>query len=436
MKLNKKRTFLVGLAFMSICAFWQVYDGLIPQMLKYTFGIGDTVSGAVMAVDNILALFMLPLFGTLSDKTHTKLGRRMPYILCGTAIAVISMVLIPFAERQKNFILFFIALGVVLVSMATYRSPAVALMPDVTPKPLRSQANGVINLMGAVGGTIMLGLIAVLIPKIDKDATNVVMPDSTPIFLIAAGIMVVCVVVLFLTINEPKTVAAMREESRTLGIEEDPEPVAGEAEEKLPKDVLKSLALIVVTVALFFMGYNAVTTAFSKYCIEVFGMSAGGYASVLLIAQVAAIIAYLPVGWIAGKIGRRKTIMIGLALMALAFIGASFATAITPIVYILFILAGAGNAFVVVNTLVMVVEMSKGATIGKYTGLYYTFSMTAQIITPVASGAVLQFAGYKYLFPYAAFFEIAGIVTMYFVKHGDSKPIQKKKALEAFDVED
>ncbi len=429
MKLNTKRTVLVGLAFMSICAFWQVYDGIIPLILKYTFGYGDTFTSSIMAVDNILALFMLPLFGVLSDKTHTKIGRRMPYILCGTALAVVSMIVIPFADQAKNFILFFIALGVVLVSMATYRSPAVALMPDVTPKPLRSQANAIINLMGAVGGTIMLGLITFLVPKVDN-------PDYTTVFLIAAGIMVVCVTVLFFTVNEPKTVALMREESRSVGIEEEPKENENGESDKLPKDVLNSLILIVVTVALFFMGYNAVTTSFSRYCIEVFGLKGGGYATVLTIAQIAAILAYLPVGFVAGKIGRRKTIMIGLALMAISFIGATFVSAITPAVYILFALAGVGNAFVVVNTLVMVVEMSKGATIGKFTGLYYTFSMAAQIVTPVASGAVLEFVSYRYLFPYAAFFEILGIVTMIFVKHGDSKPIPKKSVIEAYDVED
>ncbi len=426
MKLNKKRTVLVGLAFMSICAFWQVYDGIVPMILKYTFGYGDTFANTIMAADNVLALFMLPLFGVLSDKTNTRIGRRMPYILCGTAVAVAAMLIMPAANNAKNFLLFFIALGVVLVAMATYRSPAVALMPDVTPKPLRSQANAIINLMGAVGGTLMLGLITVLVPKVDH-------PDYTPIFLLAAAIMVVCVAVLFFTVNEPRSVEKMREDSRAMGIEEEPEDEAQGG--RLPADVFKSLVLIVMSVFFFFMGYNAVTTAFSRYCVEVFDLKGGGYAMVLTIAQVAAIVAYLPVGYAASRIGRKKTIIIGLAMMAAAFVGASFVTQLTPAVYIFFILAGAGNAFVVVNTLVMVVEMSKGATIGKYTGLYYTFSMTAQIITPIASGAVLEFISYRYLFPYAAFFELAGIATMLFVKHGDSRPQPPKTKLEAFDTD-
>ncbi|MEG0804575.1 MAG: MFS transporter, partial [Pygmaiobacter sp.] len=165
MKLNNKRTITVGLAFLSICAFWQVYDGIVPLILKNTFGIGDTASGVVMALDNVLALFMLPLFGTLSDRTHTKWGRRMPFIVIGTLLASAAMLLIPLGDHLHSLPLFLVGLGIVLVAMATYRSPAVALMPDVTPKPLRSKANAIINLMGAVGGIFMLLAIKLLVPK-------------------------------------------------------------------------------------------------------------------------------------------------------------------------------------------------------------------------------------------------------------------------------
>ena len=165
MKLNYKRTTLVGLAFLSICAFWQVYDNLIPLILKETFAVDDTLIGVVMALDNVLALFMLPLFGKLSDKTRTRVGRRMPYIVGGTVAAVVCLAILPLAERQNNLVLFFAGLGCVLIAMATYRSPAVALMPDVTPKPLRSQGNAIINLMGALGGMLMLGTMQVLLPK-------------------------------------------------------------------------------------------------------------------------------------------------------------------------------------------------------------------------------------------------------------------------------
>ena len=158
-KLNNKHTILVGLAFLSICSFWQMYDNLVPLILKNTFQMDESLTGAIMAADNILALFLLPFFGRLSDRTSTKLGRRTPYVLAGTAVAVVLMNLLPVLDnsyfRQAapfKLVSFVIVLGLLLVAMGTYRSPAVALMPDVTPKPLRSKGNAIINLMGAVGG--------------------------------------------------------------------------------------------------------------------------------------------------------------------------------------------------------------------------------------------------------------------------------------------
>ena len=169
MKLNNKRTVLVGLAFLSICSFWQMYDSVIPLILTKTFHMNETFSGAIMAADNVLALFLLPFFGTLSDRTNTRLGKRTPYILGGTIAAIILLNILPVldnsyyaAASSGKMVMFVIVLGLLLVSMGTYRSPAVALMPDVTPKPLRSRANAIINLMGAVGGIIYLAVAAVL----------------------------------------------------------------------------------------------------------------------------------------------------------------------------------------------------------------------------------------------------------------------------------
>ena len=167
MRLNYKRTFFVGLAFMAIQAFWQLYNYVIPLILEHTFHLSADIIGYVMAADNVLALFLLPLFGALSDKTRTALGRRTPYILGGTVLAAALMVIVPIADWNKNFPLFVAGLGVLLLAMSTYRSPAVALMPDVTPKPLRSKANAVINLLGAVGAIIALGVISVMLPEID-----------------------------------------------------------------------------------------------------------------------------------------------------------------------------------------------------------------------------------------------------------------------------
>ncbi len=202
MKLNNKRTVLVGLAFLSICAFWQMYDNVVPLILTRTFHMNESLSGLIMAADNILALFLLPWFGALSDRTDTRIGKRMPYILFGTGCAVILINILPAldnsyyaapsAAKQAAFV---VVLGLLLVAMGTYRSPAVALMPDVTPKPLRSRANAIINLMGAVGGIAALGLITFLVPKEN--------PNYLPLFGCVACIMAACVILLRLKVNEP-----------------------------------------------------------------------------------------------------------------------------------------------------------------------------------------------------------------------------------------
>ena len=239
MKLNYKRTTIIGFAFLSICAFWQLYDGIVPLILKNTFNIGDTVAGGIMALDNILALFMLPLFGTLSDKTSSRIGKRMPYIIGGTALAVISMNFLPFGDNTFNLTLFIVALFIALVSMSTYRSPAVALMPDVTPKPLRSKANAIINLMGALGGAFTLIMIKLLVPASGK-------PDYTPLFLVISGLMVFSVLVLILVVNENKLVEEMKaidghgndeEETTRLNDEESASEKTSGKSNALPKDV-------------------------------------------------------------------------------------------------------------------------------------------------------------------------------------------------------
>ncbi len=432
MKLDYKRTILVGLAFLTISSFWQLYDFVIPLIMLKAFAIGDTLAGVIMSLDNILALFMLPLFGMLSDKTNTKIGRRMPYILIGTALATVSMLTIPFAANSRNLPLFIVTLGIVLIAMATYRSPAVALMPDVTPKPLRSKGNAVINLMGAVGGIFVLGLISFLAP--DKDNIN-----YWPLFLATSCIMIVGVVVLKLTINEPKEVHAMRLASAGMGIDEEEvneDAEAVHANHKLAPDVRKSLIFILVSISLWFMGYNAITTAFSKYALVALDITESKSASILLIANVAAIISFIPVGILSSRFGRKKSIMFGVTVLALVFITAAFYTKFTPLMYLSFALAGIAWASINVNSLPMVLEMSKGANVGRYTGYYYTFSMAAQVVTPILSGFLLERVGYFTLLPYGAIFIGFAFFTMMMVKHGDSKPTAPVSKLEAFDTPD
>jgi MFS family permease len=439
MKLNTKRTTLVGFAFLAICAFWQMYDNLVPKILTETFGIGESISGVIMASDNVLALFLLPLFGGLSDKCTSKLGRRRPFILFGTLAAVALMMTLPLltdsyhaAPELWKLICFVIALGFLLIAMGTYRSPAVALMPDVTPKPLRSKANAIINLMGALGGIIYL-IITTFLYKTTAD----VYVSYTPLFLIVGGIMLLALAIIMFFVNEPKLVAEQKKYE-----DAHPEDNLGQVTENgeaLPADVKKSLGFLLASIALWFIGYNGVTTWFSVYAAQSWNMTLGQANTCLTIATAGAIVTYIPSGNVASKLGRRKTIRFGALLLALSFFAAFLYTmvsnAFSPILYILFILVGVAWAFINVNSLPMVVEMCKGSEVGKFTGLYYTFSMSAQIMTPIVAGWLLENVAYKALFPYAAIFVFASFITMGFVRHGDNK-VEAKKGLEAFDFED
>ena len=451
-KLNYKRTFLIGLAFLSICSFWQMYDNIIPLILQNTYHLGETMTGAVMALDNVLAIFLLPVFGTLSDKVHTKLGRRMPFIVVGTILAVIFMMLLPMidnAEKARwstgesfsNQVFFLGVLFLTLVSMGLYRSPAVALMPDVTPNHLRSRANAVINLMGAVGGVYALIMIKVLVGKGET-------PDYLPLFASIAAVMAIAVGILVITIRENKLreeVEKAEEKAITEGVEAagEIEAVADEAQngatgkaKGLPRDVKRSMYFMLASIFLWFTAYNAVTTAFSRYTKVVWKMEGGSFANCLMVATVAAIFSYIPIGSISAKIGRKKTIMGGVLLMAACYGAAIFAREYHPIVNVAFALIGVAWAAINVNSYPVIVAMSSGSDVGKFTGTYYTFSMAAQILTPVLSGFLLEKVSYNTLFPYALFFSLMAFLTMTQVRHGDVKPQKKESILENFDVDD
>lgn len=415
MKLNYKQTFFVGLAFMSITAFWEIYEGIIPKMLEGTFGLKETAVGAIMAIDNVLALFLLPILGALSDKVRTRMGRRMPFILAGTLLASVFTLILPIAEQRGKFVLFMVALGIVLLAMASYRSPAVALMPDVTPKPLRSKANAIINLMGTVGGTY--ALVMTLWLYTDDGSSNL------PVFISVISLMIISVILLLLTVNENKLADKIKAEEDLfdIGVNKDIEDSRGNKKE-IPAEVKRSLGFIMASIFLWFFAYNAVKTVFSRYADKVWGYSDGTYTFPLMVAMGAALIAYIPIGIISSKIGRKKTIMGGIILMTLSYLSGLLIKGPSPYINLMFACTGIGWAAISVNSYPMVVEMCKSADTGKYTGYYYTFSMTAQIITPIVSGFLLEKVGYWTLFPYAVVFSIASLCTMMFVKHGDSKP--------------
>ena len=511
MKLNTKRTVLVGFAFFLICTFWQAYDSIIPLILTNKFGMSQTWSGVIMAIDNVLALFMLPLFGTLSDKCRHKRGRRTPFILAGTIVAVAAFIGLSFVDgmqlskidkisaiddpaaleviydakaddtlqtpegdefvlgekftkdafisirlqlkdgstnpeytnyvvparqacaaditaKDPSALIFFVALLLmVLIAMATFRSPAVALMPDVTIKPLRSKANAVINLMGAAGGIVVLVLGIVFSTGAAKNA----MMNYITFFGIVGGVMIACLVTFMLTVKEPQWAAEMQSDSIKYGIETEETAATGG---KLGKKQLKSLLFLLASIVLWFFGYNAITSKYSVYAANVLDMD---YNTTLIIAQAAAIVSYIPIGAISSKIGRKKTIMAGIVMLATAFGCAGFIRSNSPIliVNVLFALAGIAWAAINVNSFPMVVEMCSGGDVGKYTGFYYTASMAAQTLTPMVSGFLMDQAGMTVLFPYGTVFVALAFVTMLFVRHGDNK-VEAKKGLEAFDIDD
>lgn len=513
MKLNYKRTLCVGFAFFLISLFWQAYDSTIPVLLTNKFGMNQTLSGVIMAIDNILALFLLPFFGSLSDKAKTKYGKRTPFIVIGTVVAAVTLVILSFvdAAQLKNIekvsaiddpaalsvlydaqadeklitpegdsfvlsekftkddfvnikskitengkevtnadytnyvaparqayaweqtlnnpgplVIFVVLLLLLLVSMGTFRSPAVALMPDVTMKPLRSKANAIINLMGTAGGILVLVLGIVLSTSAVKNS----LMKYTGFYILIASLMLAALLIFLFTVKEVKWSKEMHDNSIKYGIEEETKEAGGG---KLGKAELRSLIFILASIALWYFGYNAVT---SKYAVYAGNVLHKDYNTTMLIAQGAAIISYLPAGMIASKIGRKKTILSGIIMLSAAFGCASLIRAGSPtlVMNVLFALAGIGWATINVNSFPMVVEMCSGADIGKYTGFYYTASMAAQIATPMLSGFLMDKMGMTVLFPYAAIFAALAFITMFMVKHGDSK-IEAKKGLESLDVD-
>ncbi len=339
MKLNTKRTLLIGLAFFSICAFWQMYDTIVPLILRDTFGVGDTLAGAIMGADNVLAIFLLPLFGRLSDRTDTKIGRRMPFIVGGTVASVALMMGLVWSDAPGRFPLFVGILGLLLVSMGTYRSPAVALMPDVTPKPLRSKANAIINLMGALGGVYALAAIRVLVTSHADGRDN-----YFGVFLAVAELMAISVFFLALRVRE-----------KEIRVPAEPEEVEEEGKGvKLPPEKMRSLMLILFSVAFWFMGYNAVTTAYSKYYTAKWG-DLSGAANCMLVATGGAVLSYIPVGILSSHFGRKKMILTGVIVLAACFGIIGTIQAFHHALYALFVILGFAWAAINVNSYPMVV---------------------------------------------------------------------------------
>lgn len=639
-KLDYPQTFKVGFAFAIIMLFWTAYDFVVPLLLEHAYGLPSWARGIIMGLDNLLSLFMLPLFGKLSDNAHGKLvkkwGRRTPFIVIGTVCAVVLMVFVPVAtlkqqakaqelttqiESQlnddsfmqplleewydnavagkegsanycdltylgnnkitreqfvalrydskmtskkavlnmlgattyyydgevvedlsatsptgktyqeivdsnaaykkyvaagmnnyisnevnekctkaadgsgiKSLVVYMVILLLVLIAMATFRSPAVALMPDVTPKPLRSQANAIINLCGGIGGAIAFLIYTVVL--FGQRLENYVIIFGS----VAAGMLLLLAGFLAL-VNERKMVAKCQEICKEYEIDdfadgENPEAekfaeelihegdaeynldskpdgevqelVNGTAKEEiapetldfakqvventkkkpvspkewwgakndLEKGRLKSFALILASIFMWFMGYNAVSSNLSIYTTKSLNLSAGVASIISGVSMGISAIAFIPVGYMAAKIGRRKSIMIGFAMAVISFVLICFAVrpsdnaAIPAVLFALFyLIAGFGLIIANVNTFPMVTELSTAETVGQYTGYYYVATMSAQAITPAIGGAIMDAGGNQYLFLYSAVCIVIAIVLMLFVKHGDSKQLTKGRKL-------
>ena len=595
MKLNYKRTIKVGLAFAIIMLFWTAYDFVVPLLLERAFGLSNSLRGVVMGIDNVLSLFLLPIFGKWSDNINTKRGKRTPFVFIGTILSVVIMIFVPITasaqlkdakilrnkiyavetnadftyeasdgrvytsadefykmmyetesksgvgfaysdhdylklndkntledylevahygvteikkdggkyyryettiiypsriteaveiseaeykeikahnEEYQRFVepgiavfaseevnvkitkvhperigIYLAVLFLVLVAMASFRSPAVALMPDVTPKPLRSQANAMINLMGGIGGAIAFVIYT----------AGFIIADNpfTQIFAVCAAAMVLLLVAFLFLVNEPKYVEECKKECEAYGISNDDEAVElgapakeeqGEEAEAVSEEELaarkkkherafkRSFFFILASTFMWFMGYNAISSNLSVYCTKVLNQSAGVASIISGVSMAVSAIAFIPVGILAVKIGRRKSVLLGFSLAVVSFVLVFLFVRPDHMAKYLFaifyLIAGFGLIITNVNTFPMVLELSSSSNVGKYTGYYYISTMSAQAVTPFISGLVMDYFEDQYLFLYSAVCVVIAFVFMFFTRYGDSKPVPAKSALE------
>lgn len=451
LKLNYKNTFFIGLAFFAILMLWQVYNTYCPLILNDLLASsfdGDAdkltyVIGIIMAMDNLVALIIMPIFGNLSDKTNTKYGKRMPYILIGMLASALIFPLIAAFFIMNSLVGVIIIMGFVLIIMQGYRSPAVALMPDVTPKPLRSTANGIINLVGYIGA-IIAGALAMVFKKADANSNNLVYLWP---FVISSICMLAAMIILKFKINEPKLLEETKNdvelgEKMSQSIEEIKE------DKPLSKKDFTNLIIILIAVFFWFMAFNAIETFNSLFCRDILG-SEGIHGTFTIILTVSSIISFILLSGIANKIGRKWTIILGLimlvmgiGLMALiTFLLKDVITSYVWVIYLLTVIIGIGWALVNINSYPMIVEMSNKKNVGKFTGYYYTASMIAQTATPILVGLIMSFndAGLRLLYVYSLITMLVALAVFFFVveRRDLNKKLEKKGILENLgDIDD
>lgn len=405
------KTFLLGFGFFGVSVIWSVYNAFVPLFLANKFGLEPVVIGFFMTLDNIAALFIQPPVGAWSDRLRTPIGRRMPFILIGAPIGAIAFGLIPLAAVLPLFVA---CTSTLLLSMAFWRTPVIALMPDITPSRFRSQANGVINLMGGLG-TIIAFLGGSTLYKL-----NPAFP-----FWLGSALVVVAALLVFLLIREPKVYAATEHQ-----------PGMFESLRTVIQDHDKSAIRLLSAIFCWFVGYNAIEAFFTLYANKYLGYSEADGTRLLGQLSLIFVLFALPSGYIAARIGRRVTISTGLALMALLtgsifFLPKEFLTlSLTklpvlgevPALGVLLMLAGFAWSLVNINSLPMVVDMTTHARLGTYTGLYYLFSTLAAIAGPNINGWIVQLTGRNYnnIMLVAPFFMLLALVLMLGVRRGEA----------------
>ncbi len=410
MKLDYKKTFLIGFGFLATTIAWAVYNAYVPIILegylKSTFWIG-----AIMTIDNIFGVVFQPVFGHISDNSKSKMGRRMPFVLVGIPICAVLLIFIPLTTTLWMAMTVIIAFNFV---MSTWRAPVVALMPDLTSSPLRSKANGVINLMGGLGTLVVFVLGGML-----YNAGGMSLP-----FIFAAIIMVVSLVILKLTVKEPPLKLPEYDA-------DDKQPKETLKFRQLPKDerksIINNLLFILLAILFWFIAYSAVETFFTLYATNTLAnadgtMLSAGDASIMLGAfSLMYLVFAIPAGFLGTKYGRKRTIIAGLVGIIVLFVIMYFTTYV-PAVWVLLLLSGVCWSAVAINSYPMVVDMGTEKTTGLYTGFYYIASFSASVISPILFGLIRDYTqSYKTLFIYSAIGFIAALVLMFFVKRGEAK---------------
>ena len=471
MKLNYKRTFLIGFAFFGILLLWQVYDSWCPTFLTDIFArrmyglssaqlkAGDPgkilnvqwIVGIIMALDNLAALILLPLFGSISDRTHTAIGKRMPFILVGTFVSAVAFPFIPLFFHEGKITAMVVTMAVVLIFMMMYRNPAVALMPDITPKPLRARANGIINIMGYLGGAVatVMGIFLVLSSYINApDEARKLWVIEIP-FLVASGLMIVSALVLFKTIKE-NAIAEELAEQMALGEQMAAVEVPVDDDGPMAPANRRMLFAILGAEFLWFMSDNALGTYIGNYVIYYLNSVSSATSVLTILGGACSVAGFALAGLIVDKVGRKWTVSAGLGitlagLLVMCFVGPTAQVvgsrgelAFPKLLFAVWALKGFGMALVHNCSFPMVVELCSSKKIGRFTGFYYAASMSAQTITPIALGLVLKSTmAWRTLPVYAAILTAGSLfVFLCLVKNIRARKLENVKGLEALGADD